>query len=49
MDIHEAIEKLEKERFYLSMKDHWTAEDFRRNSELKEEIRQLKEMVDEDE
>jgi hypothetical protein len=38
---NELLEKLEKELFYLEMKDGWTADDFEKSRKLKEEIRKL--------
>lgn len=40
------LEKLEREHFYLSMKDHWTAADWEKNGELFREIMKLKEELE---
>lgn len=37
------IEKVEREIFILECKDHWNAEDWKRNTELNNELRKLKE------
>lgn len=37
------LEKLERDRFYLSMKDHWGPADWDRDGELYREIMRLKE------
>ena len=36
------IEELEREKFYLSMKDHWSYEDYNHNHKLFVEIQKLK-------
>lgn len=42
MNIEEKIIDLENQRFLLSMKDHWTREDFDKDNELMKEISLLK-------
>lgn len=39
----ERIEKLEREEFFLEMKDYWTEKDFRRKEEITKELKELKE------
>ena len=41
-EIEKRIEKIEEERFYLAMKDHWTREDFDKDREYLREINKLK-------
>lgn len=41
-ELKERIETLENERFYLNMKDMWTARDYQKDAKLTEEIRKLK-------
>ena len=36
------IEELENKMFYLSMKDHWSNEDFEQNREWRREIERLR-------
>ena len=45
-EMKERIAKLEKERFYLDMKDHWTRRDFDKDDELLGEIKNLKKMIE---
>ena len=45
-EIEKRIEKLEERKFYLAMKDRWNFEDYKLNTELFNEIRKLKEMLD---
>lgn len=47
MDKAKRIEELEQGRFYLSMKDHWSAEDYAQDRKWAEEIRKLKEEIGE--
>ena len=42
MDKKEMLNKLEMQRFGLSMKDRWTEADYEKDRELAEEIRKLK-------
>ena len=42
MSKKEMLEKLEMQKFGLSMKDRWTEADYARDRELAEEIRKLK-------
>ena len=42
MNKTERLYELEREKFYLSMKDHWSYEDYKRNRELFDEIQKLK-------
>ena len=44
-EILNKIDELENKAFLLKMKDHWTREDFARDTELFKEIRALKEML----
>jgi hypothetical protein len=44
-EILNKIDELETARFYLAMKDHWTREDFARDTEHHTEMRALKEML----
>lgn len=44
-EILNKIDELENKAFLLAMKDHWTREDFARDTELHTEIRALKEML----
>ena len=41
-EITRKIEEIETRRFYLAMKDRWTREDFRIDSELSKEYVNLK-------
>lgn len=45
-EIEKRIEELEKRRFFLQMKDYWNFNDYRQDDELKEEIKNLKKMLD---
>lgn len=40
-ELENRINELEKRRFNLSMKDHWSAEDWRIDAKLKSEICKL--------
>lgn len=42
MDTAKRIEWLERQRFYLSMKDHWTQQDFAQDHEWFKELMTLK-------
>ena len=41
MNTQDRINELKKRFFYLSMKDWWNTEDFKRADELRTEIRRL--------
>lgn len=41
MNTQDRITELKKRFFYLSMKDHWNTEDFKKADELRTEIRRL--------
>lgn len=45
-EIEKRIEELEERKFYLAMKDRWDFEDYKLDTELFNEIRKLKEMLD---
>lgn len=45
-EIEKRIEKLENDRFFLNMKDRWNFNDYRRDDELKKEIKNLKKILD---
>lgn len=45
-EIEKRIEELENRRFFLQMKDYWNFNDYRQDDELKEEIKNLKKMLD---
>ena len=40
--LYEKIEQLEKQKFYLAMKDHWSNRDFVEDNRLFNEINKLK-------
>ena len=40
--IRERIETIEREIFYLEMKDHWNNADWAKNNELNRELERLK-------
>ena len=44
--MREKLEKLEERKFYLNMKDRWTANDYRIMNEINEEIRKIKKELD---
>ena len=43
--IEEQIEKLEERKFYLNMKDRWIREDYKRNDEINEALKEWKEAL----
>ena len=40
--MEEKIQELEQEYFYLEMKDHWDAEDYKYAAKLKEKINEIR-------
>lgn len=47
MDLQERLKELEYHAFILSMKDHWTAEDFALDHKLAKQIRQIEQQLKE--
>jgi hypothetical protein len=45
-EIEKRIENLKEERFFLAMKDFWNREDFKKDDQLKAEIKELKKALD---
>jgi hypothetical protein len=43
MKNNERIDWLEHQIFYLAMKDHWSAEDYKQDRAWQKELRELKE------
>lgn len=41
----EQIKNIERQIFFLDMKDHWDAEDFKRMAELNAELQNLKAQI----
>lgn len=46
-EIQARIDELEKRRFYLSMKDHWDADDYDYDRKMFAEVLELKKTMDE--
>lgn len=46
-EIKEKIERLEQDKFYLAMKDRWSADDYVMDRKYASEIRKLREMLKE--
>lgn len=44
-EIRDRINKLEESRFYLSMKDRWSNEDFDRDAQMLRELAELRRKV----
>lgn len=45
-EIKKEIERLEEKKFYNNMVDRWTAENYKRDTELTNQIRELKKLLD---
>lgn len=45
-EIEKKIEELSKMHFYLLMKDHWNNYDFEEDRRMRNEIRELEEMLE---
>lgn len=45
-EIEKRIEDIKEERFFLAMKDFWSREDFKKDDQLKAEIKELKKALD---
>lgn len=47
MDLRERLKELEGHQFMLSMKDHWTAEDFALDRQFTQQIQQIEQQLKE--
>lgn len=45
-EINSQIQKLNRQRFYLAMKDYWTSSDYKKDEDLKKEIKNLEKVLD---
>lgn len=44
--MRERLEALENRKFFINMKDRWTAKDYRTMNEIDEEIKKIKKELD---